>query len=73
MNKKKTKRETRHLDANVVHCPHCGRIWVRDLEIGFDNCDKCSGELYPIEKGIVVGEELRLADGYEARVVGINK
>jgi hypothetical protein len=65
---KKPESEKQVLDVSVVHCPHCGRIWVRTREIGSDECAKCGGELYPVPRRLVAGEELRLGDGYEARV-----
>jgi len=60
--------EKRRLDASVAHCLGCGRIWVQDKETGFDECPKCGRELYPVPRTIIAGEELKLGDGYEARV-----
>ncbi len=57
----------------VAHCLHCGRIWpyTTDAEVGSgpgDNCPACGKELYPVSRRIVPGEELKLGDGWLARV-----
>jgi hypothetical protein len=59
--------EKRALDASVAHCLGCGRIWIGDQETGWDECPKCGTELYPVTRKLVTGE-LKLGDGYEARV-----
>lgn len=61
-------RAQKKLPAEVVHCPGCGRIWVRDAETPLETCRRCRQELHPTGKAIVVGEELRLADGNDVRV-----
>jgi hypothetical protein len=66
--KAKENADKRLLDARVAHCLGCGRIWVQDRDIGSDECSKCGHELYPVVRNLTVGEELRLGDGYEARV-----
>lgn len=60
--------EKRKLDAHVAHCLGCGRIWVQDRDTGWDECPKCGTELHPVVRNLVVGEELKLGDGAEARV-----
>jgi hypothetical protein len=54
---------------NVSHCVHCGRIWIFTKESGSDNCS-CGAELYPVSRKLSTGE-LILADGFLARVLGI--
>jgi len=51
----------------AAHCLGCGRIWVRGRDGGSDECE-CGRELYPVSKWLVAGKELKLGDGYEARV-----
>ena len=51
---------------SAAHCVHCGRIYIQSDKKGSEDC-ACGAELYPVTKDIVLGEELRLADGYEAR------
>lgn len=53
---------------SVVPCLHCGRIWVKDGETETDECPHCGEKLHPNAKTVEVGKELRLPDGYEARV-----
>ena len=59
--------EKRAFDASVAHCLGCGRIWVQDRDTGSDECPKCGTELYPVTRKLMTGE-LKLGDGYEARV-----
>ena len=56
---------------SVVHCVHCGRIWIFDQKSAADMCS-CGAELYPVRKNLSVGE-LKLADGFLARVFGIEE
>ena len=52
----------------AAHCLGCGRIWVRGRDGGSDECGECDRELYPVSKYLIAGKELKLGDGYEARV-----
>jgi len=65
---RRSKSPTKTLPAEVVHCPGCGRVWVRDDDVGFEDCPRCHHELYPTGRKIVVGEELRAGDRTEVRV-----
>ncbi len=54
---------------SVAHCVHCGRIWILSKNSKSDECS-CGAELYPVIKKLSAGE-LTLADGFVARVLGI--
>lgn len=52
----------------VVYCIHCGRVYVvdRDCTTRGDTCD-CGAELYPVERKVMMGEELRGGDNMKIR------
>lgn len=52
----------------VLHCIHCGRIYlVSKASTGPYDC-ACGREFYSISRKIVLGEQLKLGGGFEARV-----
>jgi len=70
----RTKREPRikpsdDASLEAAHCLGCNRIWIRNLTTGegSDECGICGRELYPVTKRVIAGE-LKLGDGYDARV-----